>query len=151
MGLGAALLALMGASAGIALAAPAAAITATEGQQFSGVVDTVSCMSQGRVTNVSIDWGDQTTQTIAYPTNSNYGAITPNHTYAAGEFPVLCLSRIGHDKGIAEIAMAGKSSRIKGSVKGAVAIEEINISGRVHSRPRAAHPDSALGAVRCEV
>src|ERR1700736_1776141 len=82
LGLGAALLALMGSNAGIAFAS-AAAITATEGQSFSGVVDSFNCPNGPGQVSASIDWGDQTAASNGSVAGSPGACtISGSHTYA---------------------------------------------------------------------
>ncbi len=65
----------------VAIAAPAAvaALSATEGAQFSGTVTTAGCSVSGTAV---IDWGDGTTSDGNTPPPGSSGPITGTHTYA---------------------------------------------------------------------
>src|SRR5690349_5338669 len=69
--------------AGVALGAPAKAITATEGVQFSGLVDQFSCPQGAPPQNISINWGDGTAASGGTGSVSNGSCtISGTHTYA---------------------------------------------------------------------
>src|SRR5436190_1494911 len=78
---GALTIALLALAATPAVAATATAISATEGQAFSGTVDTVSCPSGTRVNSATIDWGDG----LSSPGSVSGGfTVSGSHTYANG-------------------------------------------------------------------
>jgi hypothetical protein len=78
------LLALLALGAGVAMGAAASAITAREGLEFSGAVDTISCAAGALPTNVSIDWGDQSPASggSAMQIEGGMCEISGTHTYA---------------------------------------------------------------------
>lgn len=66
-----------------AISATATAIGATEGQLFSGTVDTFSCPAGTGVRGATINWGDNTAPSAGTVTQANGTCeITGGHTYA---------------------------------------------------------------------
>ncbi len=102
------MVALLGPAAGTALAGQAASISASEGEPFSGVVDTVSCTSAGRITNAAIDWGDKTgpsSGTVAQ-TGAGTCTISGSHTYGEeGSYTItVTYTSSGPDTGSATVS-----------------------------------------------